>query len=1239
MRTTAILLFFLLVFSSNLLAQTILSGVVTDGSNAPVPFAAVYLSKTTIGTTTNNEGVFSLTIPQEGDYELAASFIGFKSYSAKITASGGKQKVSIKLIANPILLDEITVQSKKKVKNREQNLAQFNALFLGQTENAVDCRILNPEDVYVYTDTNTGLLKGHSLQSLRIENRSLGYLLRYDLVDFTYDAKKELVKFTGSSYFQPLYGNARNLRNWSRRRLAAYYGSKTHFLRSFFTDSLRRDQFQISEIVLNKLTKDTLQVKPIQETNLRFAGNGTFQKLFCGNPVRIKYTDNHPEISSNLFAYQSHLRTSTIQFSDTVKVFKNGFFVNPYAITWMGDMSYERIADMLPYDFQPHPAVAGMAAPVQEVAISPVAQRLLSLQNSTIHDQVFAQLDRNLYKPGDTLFFQAYIRDRLTGSFDTKSLTLYALLFNGKQTLADSARFKISNATASGWMVIPLKAEPGKYHFTAFTGRMQNGDPVEAYQQDLWVRNQSNNPDRIGITFDKGNYLPGDTLEALVRITDPQGNPISGQPFTGSFTIDKTIRESEETHTNPKGESLIRYTMPDTIPVQPVLTVTTKQDAGKGTLTKSVTIPCESRFFGLRFLPEGGNLVEGIIQRVGFNATNLDGEPVAVSGLLKNSAGAVLDTIQSGACGPGSFYCKAAPGLYVEILKGAEKGRKCPLPVPVAKGITLSVEPVDSRSFEVEIQSSEYNGETVTVTGVMNLAQIFSREIILSKLQKFVIETDQLPSGIAGITLFDKNFRPLAERLVFVNSDQHLHFNIQTPKDPVVPGAESDLTITVTDGQGKAVEGFFSVAVTDSVGGNAVDLFAPGIEYATKYHPVFPGNLPASVLARGVDNLTDEERNLLLMVYGWSKINWEQPAGKVADKQFANYDLLNLKILYASQKKLAGRSLDLVSLEGPSVRHLLTDKAGEISLPLDSLPAITRSVMLMPDVSDKNKATGSLLSIPYNEKYFKSNKLLVPQPVLPSEDYRITGAYHFVSLGEKMIEIPEVTITAHTGSKKVFHDAQEEFYQFNNVKSLEPEKIWMSATIEDAIRKLVTPMMVTPDAFYLHAPNSFRHGSVPALFVVDNLPLIKDGWPLASQIIPEDVTSLTVLDGQQGFIRYGEAAQEGVIFINTRSNNPNLKQFRTKWIPQNGNDKMLLPIPLYRPTIEYYHPTKQETEADPQLQNRSTILWEAEQYFSGKEPVRIKYNNLKHEGTVVITINGVSVNNLMGSGKASYLVF
>ena len=179
---------------------------------------------------------------------------------------------------------------------------------------------------------------------------------------------------------------------------------------------------------------------------------------------------------------------------------------------------------------------------------------------------------------------------------------------------------------------------------------------------------------------------------------------------------------------------------------------------------------------------------------------------------------------------------------------------------------------------------------------------------------------------------------------------------------------------------------------------------------------------------------------------------------------------------------------------------------------------------------------------------------------------------------------------------------------------------------------------MTDNYIVLRPSRSLFGGPLKALIVLDGIPLYSDGWSVVRTLPASEITSLTVLPGNQGYVRYGEAAQGGIIFVNTLSDDPNLMKLRTKWTLQNKKDNMLLPISIYRPYREFYCPTKFDNENDPAVQSRSTVFWDPEVYFNGKDPVKIKFNNLKHSGPVIITINGVSFNNLAGTGRASYQV-
>jgi hypothetical protein len=796
---------------------------------------------------------------------------------------------------------------------------------------------------------------------------------------------------------------------------------------------------------------------------------------------------------------------------------------------------------------------------------SPIEKYLLLKQKSISPDQLFVHLDRNNYKPGDTIYFQAYIRDRFTNEFVSQSISLYALLFDENGVKVDSSRFKIDNATCSGWMSLPLNSKSGKYHFAAFTSIMQNFEPSEAFQTDFFVKG-----------------------------------------------ADKIVGETETSF--------------------------------------------DPEYFELKFLPEGGNSVKGVEQRIGFNATDDKGYPVYIEGLLKNSSGLTLDTIKSGTYGPGFFVCTPEPGMYVEITKGNSKEKIWQLPNPSVSGICLSIKTIDKRSFSIEIQSSNYPNDTLTVVGIMNTNQIFLQNLVLNKKQLIIIKTDQLPSGVAQITVFSKDLHPLAERLYYVNSDKHLIFNIDPGSRIYKTGQEAELTISINDGFGNPSKGFFSISVTDSISGSDEEIYMPGIESVLNYNPYFQRNLPRKVLMTGLENLSNEERDLMLLIYGWSKYNWDFPDKETKAQDLVNYDLINIKVPRESKVPHSVKKLDLISLEGSTIMHLRTNKMGEISLQLDSMPENTKSVILLPAKNGENSITGAMLSIPYNAQFLKdmsrftsqkSAKLGIQADLFSINKPVIIDKSNVSDLNkqgitDKTFELPEVTIS--TAKKIEYVNKFEEVYKYANVKSLSHEQLSSFNSIAEAIRRIVNPYrMENVDAFhpmaaiYLRPPHSFFGGNIKVLFVLDGIPLHDDyAWQRINDLHPEQLASISVLDGPQGHIIYGEEASGGVIFVNTYY--PGLSKIQTDWKSQNKNNNLLTPINIFRQKVEFYNPSRSEIEDNPAFRDRITVYWNPEVYFNGKDVVKIKYINLKHTGPVLITINGASVDNLIGTGRASYQV-
>lgn len=100
-----------MITSTSTFAQ-ILSGKVLDEENQPVPFSNIIVKGTSIGTTSDFDGLYSLELPSENSVVLF-SFIGYET--KEITTSGGI--LNITLIPASSQLEEVVVKAKKDVRS------------------------------------------------------------------------------------------------------------------------------------------------------------------------------------------------------------------------------------------------------------------------------------------------------------------------------------------------------------------------------------------------------------------------------------------------------------------------------------------------------------------------------------------------------------------------------------------------------------------------------------------------------------------------------------------------------------------------------------------------------------------------------------------------------------------------------------------------------------------------------------------------------------------------------------------------------------------------------------------------------------------------------------------------------------------------------------------------------------------------------------------------------------------
>jgi hypothetical protein len=223
-----------------------ISGTIKDNKGITLPGAGVYLSNYKTATVTDNDGKFVLTNLKPGTYDVLVQMMGYLPYTKNVIISDKNVSINIVLEENTITLNEVVIQADP---NREKYINLFKEFFIGKTPNASKCKLLNPQVLYVKFDGNANTLSVSSNEFLIIENKALGYRLKYLLQQFEYNFNTKIIYYGGLPNFEDLKGSKSKKRTWSKNREIAYYGSSQHFFKSLYQGSSKEEGFIINKLI------------------------------------------------------------------------------------------------------------------------------------------------------------------------------------------------------------------------------------------------------------------------------------------------------------------------------------------------------------------------------------------------------------------------------------------------------------------------------------------------------------------------------------------------------------------------------------------------------------------------------------------------------------------------------------------------------------------------------------------------------------------------------------------------------------------------------------------------------------------------------------------------------------------------------------------------------------------------------------------------------------------------------
>jgi hypothetical protein len=578
-------------------------------------------------------------------------------------------------------------------------------------------------------------------------------------------------------------------------------------------------------------------------------------------------------------------------------------------------------------------------------------------------EKVYLQTDKPYYSIGDTLWFKAYLLDKVNLTGSKISGLLYVELHTDSSDMV--RRISIAIKDGVGWGQIPLTDKifrGGSHTLRAYTNWMQNfGEDYVFTQQvhigvpsaDTWLVRSSAALTRVA---DK-NQL---SVDIKLNRADGQSSPIALKKVEVKIFDEWHYIFKEELQTGLDGSLKLSQAIKDKADASRVRVQITSLE--KDTYGKVVQIPLNinrDQKMDLQFLPEGGKLVNGLKSTVGFKAISEDGKGMAAQGGIFDGRGNEVVSFNTLHNGMGCFeFTPKAGGTYIaKILQPVTKVVALPKIYPAGTVMRVT-NPEQSDNLTVALAGLDQLGadSAAYLIGTSRGVIYYSQKIEPGQTA-IAVAKSLFPSGIARFTLF-KGKTPLNERAVFIDNKDQLNISITPNKATYNKRDSVGLDIEVKDKSGFPVKGSFSLAVTDdtqvrpdSIGNQniATSLLLKSDLKGYIENPGYYINRKEKQAWQALDNL--------LLIQGWTGYDWKDVFSSTSKspKFTAEKEFKVTGVVTNLGKKPVPNAEILISSQKPSfLLKTLTDINGRYTF--KNLPLIDSGSFFIQANNDKGKA-------------------------------------------------------------------------------------------------------------------------------------------------------------------------------------------------------------------------------------------------------------------------------------------
>ena len=351
----------LLFLSPLAYSQSIKAIIADEESREVIPDVFVFLDNSSTGSITDAQGEFELKTEGYPNLLLVFSHLNYELYSLEVKNMANMAD-TIFLTPSGLVLEEAVVVEKARPRVRSRSLKRFKNEFLGENYDKALIDIINPE-VLLFTQ-NKGKLVAKSRDALVIENKVLGYRIKFFLEDYESYKEGDLI-YKGNVFFEEMKGSKKEVAKFKRNRSKVYKQSSRSFFAALVQQKIGPNAYDIGYSSFNKLGEfvnyepmsvDSLMITEIREDKYEITINRIL--TITNNQIKIaqgaqrnmgttlggrvgdfKQTQNKLPQS---YLWSKHGR---------IIVNKYGSILNPTEVEEAGYWASLRVAALLPLDY------------------------------------------------------------------------------------------------------------------------------------------------------------------------------------------------------------------------------------------------------------------------------------------------------------------------------------------------------------------------------------------------------------------------------------------------------------------------------------------------------------------------------------------------------------------------------------------------------------------------------------------------------------------------------------------------------------------------------------------------------------------------------------------------------------------------------------------------------------------------------------------------------------------------